>query len=80
MAELGAGGDVVWEAGVEFGEAGVEDAGVGLRDEDGDPAALFGQFVAVRAGDALDEAFAAQAAQVVPCPGTLRRAVSPIYG
>jgi hypothetical protein len=41
------GGDVGREAGVEFGEAGAEDAGVGLREEDGDPAALLGQLVAV---------------------------------
>jgi hypothetical protein len=38
--EVWAGGDVVGESGVEFGERGVEDAGVGLREEDGGPAAL----------------------------------------
>jgi hypothetical protein len=34
-----AGGDVVRQSRVEFGDAGDENAGVGLRKEDGDPAA-----------------------------------------
>jgi hypothetical protein len=40
-------GDFVGEHGVEFGGGGGEDAGVGLREEDGDPSAVVGQFVAL---------------------------------
>ena len=45
--------------------AGVEDPGVGLREEDGDPPAVVGRLVVLAAGGAVDEAFAPRAAQVV---------------
>jgi hypothetical protein len=48
------GGDLVGQLGVESGEGGVEDAGVGLREEDGDPSALVGQLVALGFRDPAD--------------------------
>ena len=45
-------GDVVGKGGVEFGEGRVDDPGVGLREEDGDPSAVVGELVVLAAGDA----------------------------
>src|SRR6185437_6929842 len=63
--EWRAGGDLVGEVGVQFGEGGVDDPGVGLGEEEGDPSALVGQLVALAFGDPVDEAFAAYSSQVV---------------
>ena len=53
------------EFGIELGERGVDDPAVGLREEDGDHPTVVGQLVSPGAGDASDEAFAPEAAQVI---------------
>jgi hypothetical protein len=58
-------GDFVGEGGVEFGEGGVEDPHVGLGEGDGDRPSVVGQLVALALGNAADETFAPESAQVV---------------
>jgi hypothetical protein len=50
--------DLGRELGVEFGEGWVDDARVGLCEEDGQSASLAGRLVTGGAGDPLDETFA----------------------
>jgi hypothetical protein len=50
-------GDGVGKARVELSERWVDDSCVGLRKEDGDPAAVVGQLVALTCGDAAHQAF-----------------------